>query len=68
MTIDLYMLSTRYTGLDAICRADWLSQNNGVGVDGGMPMSLNKYDSQVISHVVLVISRYSTSADERDTP
>ena len=50
-----------------ICNAAWLSQYIKVGLSCGMCKSLNKYNSQVISQVVVAIDLYSASAEDLET-
>uniref|UniRef100_A0A7C9D5U8 Uncharacterized protein n=1 Tax=Opuntia streptacantha TaxID=393608 RepID=A0A7C9D5U8_OPUST len=55
------------TGLEAMCRAAWLSQARGTGAKFVIPRSLNNVSNQTISQHVVAIARYSASAEERAT-
>ena len=50
-----------------MCKAAWLSQNNGVGATSGTFKSCNMNRSQVSSKHVLAIARYSDFADDLKT-
>ena len=55
------------TGLAAICKATWLSQNNGAWAVCGVFKSCSIKSNQVSAKHVLAIARYSTSADDLET-
>ena len=52
------------TGLEAMCRAAWLSQNNDAGLECLIPMSLNKCRSHNTSQTVTAMALYSSSAND----
>jgi len=55
------------TGLAVICKAAWLSQNNGAWAVYGVFKSCSIKSNQVSSKHVLAIARYSTSANDLET-